>query len=419
LRILHIATAAEGGGAFSAARRLHEGFVALGLSSKMIVGEGQSIGDKNICRIARPTGIVRWWRRRENLGSHPVLRGQEPFSGPRSIYRGWLEAIQGVDVIQLHWVGRFLDYPSFFGSLAPHQKVFWRLSDMNPLTGGCHYDDGCGKFLYRCGFCPQLSEPGKKDPSARALELKQKVFSRMPPSQLHLITASRWMHSMVQRSPLTNRFPAHHLPLGVDTEVFHDPSPEERSAIRAKFNFSPLDRVLLAGAGSLALRRKGAKMLIETLKKLGMEKGYRVMTFGDAPLSGLGEMEIQHLGKITCPQDLAGIYAAADLLLFFPAQENLANMLMESLACGTPAVATKVGGNMDCITPGSEGWLVPVENSEAAAASIRQHFSLEPPILMKMRANCRKKAEEHFCQQKQIPKFRDLYEKADPVSSKT
>ena len=385
----------------------------------MIVGEAQSIGDRNICRIARPTGIVRWWRRRENLGNRPVLPGQEPFNGPRSIYRGWREAIQGADVIQLHWVGRFLDYPSFFGSLAPHQKVFWRLSDMNPLTGGCHYDDGCGKFLDRCGFCPQLAEPGAADASARGWELKKKVLSRLPSSQVHFITASRWMHSLLQRSPLTNRFPVHHLPLGVDTEIFHDLGPEKRSVLRAKFGFSGHDRVLLAGAGSLAVRRKGAKMLIETLNKLVMEKDYRVMTFGDAPLFGLGKMEVQHLGKIASPRDLAEIYAAADLLLFFPAQENLANMLMESLACGTPAVATEVGGNVDCIAPGVEGWLVPAENSEVAAACIRQHFSREPHSLLQMRANCRKKAEEHFCQQKQISKFRDLYVKADPAASKT
>jgi len=348
----------------------------------------------------------------------PALDGQEPFNGPRSIYRGWREAIQGADIIQLHWVGRFLDYPSFFRSLAPHQKVFWRLSDMNPLTGGCHYDDGCGKFLDRCGFCPQLAEPGTADASARGWELKKMVFSRLPSSQMHLITASRWMHSLVQSSPLTQRFPSHHLPLGVDTEVFHDPGPEKRNTLKAKFGFSAQDRVLVAGAGSLAVRRKGAKMLVETLKRIAKEKGYRVMTFGDAPLPGLTGVEVRHLGKISDPRVLAEVYAVSDLLLFFPTQENLANMLMESLACGTPAVATEVGGNMDCITHGSEGWLVAPGSAEEAAACIRQQFSREPHSLMQMRAYCRKKAEENFCQQRQIQKYLKLYEEVVPAASR-
>jgi len=159
-------------------------------------------------------------------------------------------------------------------------------------------------------------------------------------------------------------------------------------------------------------------MLVETLKRIAKEKGYRVMTFGDAPLPGLTGVEVRHLGKISDPRVLAEVYAVSDLLLFFPTQENLANMLMETLACGTPAVATEVGGNMDCITHGSEGWLVPPGSAEEAAACIRQHFSREPHSLIQMRAHCRKKAEENFCQQRQIQKYLKLYEEAVPAASR-
>jgi len=336
--------------------------------------------------------------------------GREPFSGPGSIYRDWKEEICQAEVIQLHWVGRYLDYPSFFSALTPHQKVFWRLSDMNSFTGGCHYDEGCGRFQFECGHCPQLQRPWEQDFSHQGLALKRKVFSGLPSEQLQFVAASRWLLALVKNSPLTSRFPAHLLPLGVNTEVFYDPGPEKRREIRVQMGLPPNQKILLAGAGSLAVMRKGSAMLKETLQKLHAKDNFHLITLGDEPLSGFGRMEYHHLGKISEPSKLASIYAAADLLLFFPSQENLANQLMESLACGTPAVATEVGGNPEIVDPGETGWLVPLGNPGEAATTVERHFSRHPDALRKMRRQCRQKAEKDFCEVKQIRAYRDLYE---------
>jgi len=382
------------------------------MDSEMVVSEGRGFSDEKIFKTIRPGGIARWCRRRAGLGAQPALSGQEPFNGPRSYYRGWRKLIRKADIIQLHWVGRFLDYPSFFRSIGSKQKVFWRLSDMNPLTGGCHYDGGCGRFLGSCGHCPQLANPHKEDESQRGFLLKKRVFARLQANPIHFIAASRWMFSLIQKSPLTGNSPVHLLPLGVDTNIFCDPGPERRREIRNRMGILASARVLLAGAGSLAVLRKGGAMLAEVLARLGKSPPWLVLSLGDESLPEIPGISCRHLGKVPHGLGLAEVYAAADLLLFFPSQENLANMLMESMACGTPAVATNVGGNPDCVKEGLNGWLVPPGDTAKAVRKISEYFTLRDELKKKIRRACRQYIQEEFCQNRLLSKFQDIYQKA-------
>ncbi len=61
----------------------------------------------------------------------------------------------------------------------------------------------------------------------------------------------------------------------------------------------------------------------------------------------------------TVPNDeLADWYNAADVFCLSSSREGWANVLTESLACGTPAVATKVFGSPEIVTHGQDGVLV-------------------------------------------------------------
>ena len=62
------------------------------------------------------------------------------------------------DIINFHWIGDgFLPISEFRHFEAP---LVWSLYDMWSFTGGCHYDDFCGKFVNKCGRCPQLDSHG-------------------------------------------------------------------------------------------------------------------------------------------------------------------------------------------------------------------------------------------------------------------
>ena len=43
------------------------------------------------------------------------------------------------DIIHLHWIGGFVDIPTFFKHVK--KPIIWTLHDMNPFQGGFHYKD--------------------------------------------------------------------------------------------------------------------------------------------------------------------------------------------------------------------------------------------------------------------------------------
>jgi glycosyltransferase involved in cell wall biosynthesis len=74
-------------------------------------------------------------------------------------------------------------------------------------------------------------------------------------------------------------------------------------------------------------------------------------------------------------------YQACDLCVQSSRQEGLGFSPLESLACGTPVIASAVGGLKETIIDGYTGWTYPVGNSRALAECIT--IALDHPIKAK------------------------------------
>jgi glycosyltransferase involved in cell wall biosynthesis len=143
---------------------------------------------------------------------------------------------------------------------------------------------------------------------------------------------------------------------GVDLAMF---SPRDRAQARRCYGF---DGTSLLSVGHL-IPRKGHDLAIEALAHL---PSVSLTIVGDGPEHGnlqrlarrLGVSErVRFLGQIAHEQ-LAELYSAADLTLLLSTQEGWANVLLESMACGTPVVATDAGGTPEVITTPVVGELV-------------------------------------------------------------
>ena len=165
------------------------------------------------------------------------------------------------------------------------------------------------------------------------------------------------------------------VPCGVDTDHF--------AAVPGATRPSPARRCLLA-VGRL-VPRKGFDRVIRALAEVpdaellvagGPEQA---LLFADPEAERLRKIAEEHgvadrvtlLGAVP-RQDMPRLMSAADLLLSTPRYEPFGIVPIEAMACGTPVVATAVGGHLDTVVPGVTGALVPVTDGPELAAAVRR-----------------------------------------------
>ena len=68
---------------------------------------------------------------------------------------------------------------------------------------------------------------------------------------------------------------------------------------------------------------------------------------------------------------LAQYYNAADMLVLASSREGWANVLLESMACGTPVIASNVWGTPEVVNAPEAGLLMPERTPASLAASVR------------------------------------------------
>jgi len=81
---------------------------------------------------------------------------------------------------------------------------------------------------------------------------------------------------------------------------------------------------------------------------------------------------------VMAQEDLRHYYGAADALILASSREGWANVLLESMACGTPVVASRVGGTPEVVTAPEAGLMMAERTPEALADAVRRLFGHYP-----------------------------------------
>lgn len=153
---------------------------------------------------------------------------------------------------------------------------------------------------------------------------------------------------------------------GLDKARFH---PRERIAEKAKLG---IDGALILCVGAL-IPRKRQELLIEALPQL---PAATLMLAGQGPsesdyhalASRIGVADrVRFMGSVA-HDELPALFAAADVMALVSDSEGLANAWVEALACGTPIVASKVGGAGELVQSADAGRLVERELNDVVAA---------------------------------------------------
>lgn len=380
MKILHINTFDQGGAAI-AAIRLHKALLENGIDSSILfLARKDNSIPKSIpfyCNAGHDKSALKrvfkllWgkakfrfskeysnWRKQLNK-----VEGFELFSfNPTNKDITKHPAYKDADIIHLHWTAGFLDY-SFFKK--NNKPVVWTLHDMNPFTGGCHYSTGCENYKVECKNCPQLQNT--KDPNNAFIDQKYKL-SFIKRQQIVITAPSKWLKDCSQNSAIFKYLKHLHIPYSLSTSTFNI---RDKKFSRSVFNISCNKKILLFVSDSIENKRKGFDLLISTLTKIN-NPNIQLCAIGDINTFINYPSNITFLGRITDERLMALAYSAADAFVLPTREDNLPNVMLESLACGTPVIAFPVGGILDVVKTGFNGILSKEISPEGLALAITE-----------------------------------------------
>ncbi|MFF0223792.1 glycosyltransferase [Streptomyces sp. NPDC004629] len=141
----------------------------------------------------------------------------------------------------------------------------------------------------------------------------------------------------------------------------------------------PDAQLLIAGGPQRALLR--AEPEAERLWALAVE--FRVSD----RLALLGGVSRAHM---------PGLISSADLVLSLPRYEPFGIVPVEAMACGTPVVATAVGGQLDTVVDGRTGVLVPPESADHAIGTTVRGLLDDRDLLAEYGARGRRRVLDHY-----------------------
>lgn len=155
---------------------------------------------------------------------------------------------------------------------------------------------------------------------------------------------------------------------GVELDLFF---PGNRPQLRAKLDIT---KPALLSVGTL-IELKGHYLIIQALKLL---PDYQLLIVGE----GIDAGNLKKLAEDTGVSDrvsflgtlphaeLVEYYCAADILVLASSSEGWANVLLESMACGTPVIATRVWGTPEVVTQPDAGLLIDDRSAEGIAKGV-------------------------------------------------
>ena len=235
-----------------------------------------------------------------------------------------------------------------------------------------------------------------------AWEEKQQLFRQLP--RLTAVSPSRWLAQEAERG-----FWAGHrvevIPNGLPLATFR---PLPRADARRALGLDGTGPIVLVSAHLLTDRRKGGDWLpriwehvrTRPVTLLAMGQGRLII-----PDAGVRVVSLGYVGET---EKIVQAYNAADAVLHAAPVDNLPNVAVEAVACGTPVIGMPVGGVAEIIVPGVSGWL----SQQATLASLGEAVTRalgEIEQGQDLRHSCRTRAEQEYAADIQAARYGKLF----------
>jgi len=290
---------------------------------------------------------------------------------------------------------RYPVIPKVGMGIAPHLLAAWSLAEVARIRReGFDFDLIDAHYFYPDGVAAAMIAKRLGKPlviTARGTDLN--LIPRYPTPRRFIRWAARQADGIVTvcealkgaLEQLDIDHPeVHILRNGVDLELFRPPA--DRATSRQALRFS---RPTLLSVGHL-IERKGHDLVIRALAGL---PDMELVVVGEGEQEGalrrLARREgvanrVRFSGAVSQPE-LRRYYGAADALVLASSREGWPNVLLESMACGTPVVASPVWGTPEVVTTRAAGLLMRQRSVQDLKAAVADLMS-DPPSRLATRA---------------------------------
>ena len=368
LHILQVNTNEISGGAQKVAHNLFHSYRASGHASWLAVSYKLS-ADPDVLPIRHTTGQWGWSRlwwaahaRCQLLDLDGRLsRGVQLLAEPQAVvdyfygvenfhYPGTWHLLRlppgPPDVLHCHNLhGNYFDLRAL-PWLSRQVPMVLTLHDAWLLSGHCAHSLDCQRWRIGCGECPDLTiyPAVRRDATAYNWQRKRELYQK---SRLYVATPCRWLMKKVEESMLAPAMvEARVIPNGVDLSVFQ---PADRKRVRASLRLPQEAKILLFTANGIRANIwKDYQTLRGAIDRVAASMDGQRLLFvalgDDGPTEQVGQAEIRFVPYQKIPEAVAAYYQAADLYVHAARADTFPNTILEALACGTPVVATAVGG---------------------------------------------------------------------------
>jgi glycosyltransferase involved in cell wall biosynthesis len=432
MNILQVNTDDGAGGAAQIARNLLQACQSRGHDSRLAVSQKTSRDSRvleiPISRLAPPSVRLCWHLHRKLAPMETWTRGFWHIrkwiysaASRKPTNDGWEAALpESRTLLELppnkpHIVHCHNLHSGYFNmrvlpSLSRQVPVFMTLHDAWLLSGHCAHSFDCHKWQTGCGFCPDLTIPPAipRDTTAENWQYKRVLYSA---SRLYVATPSQWLMDRVRQSML---YPgceeARVIPNGVDLSVFQ---PSDQQLARARLGLPPEASILLFAANGIRqnIWKDFASMRDALACIAGGDSGRSILFIAlgeDAPSEQIGHAELRFVPYQRDPKTVARFYQAADVYIHAAKADTFPSTVLEALACGTPVVATAVGGIVEQVQEGRTGFLTPPGDGTSLADRIARLLT-DATLRQRMGRNAVTMAQRRFDLSRQIDEYLSWY----------
>jgi glycosyltransferase involved in cell wall biosynthesis len=242
------------------------------------------------------------------------------------------------------------------------------------------------------------------------LRQKKRIYGQ---SDITVICPSAWLRELAMQSPVFTGKEIMHIYNGVDTDVF---TPGDKLLARRKLGLPEEYKTVMFSAQFLGTKNpwKGGSDLEDILRLMDEQATGKInfLAVGQGRMtrtSDFRHLQVIYKDYVAGESNMADCLRASDLFIYPTRADNLPNSLVESIACGVPAVTFDVGGNKEIITGDYNGVMLPPFDLNAFAKQALDLLANNEKRAL-FSKNCRERACRLFTDQEMAARYYQLYQ---------